>query len=104
LTGKEKRIVSIGKMSKEEFQELDRLHRKIFNLLVQNPGYSLKSTKQADRLVDVSNLKELAAKMLEPDSALRDILLREREILPTDEFLAKMDIWLKLLGREFMKK
>jgi hypothetical protein len=24
--------------------------------------------------------------------------------LPTDEFLAKMDIWLKLLGREFMKK
>jgi hypothetical protein len=100
LTEKEKRIISIGKMSKEEFQELDRLHRKILNLLVQNPSYSLKSTKQADRLVDVSNLKELAAKRLEPDSALRDILLREREILSTDEFLAKLDIWLKLLDKE----
>jgi hypothetical protein len=94
----------VRKLLKDEIQELTRMYRQILSLLIQNPSYSLKSTKPADRLVDVSNLKELAAKRLEPDSALRDILLREKEILPTDEFLAKMDIWLKLLGREFMKK
>jgi hypothetical protein len=31
-------------------------------------------------------------------------MIRVPTTLPTDEFLAKMDIWLKLLGREFMKK
>lgn len=48
--------------------------------------------------VDIRTLKEFAFQRL-PDCALRDVLLAEQDFLNVDEFLTKMEIYLKLLRR-----
>lgn len=45
-------------------------------------------------------IKEFASGKLPEGSILRYLLLTEREEMNTNEFLAKMDLWLKLLRIE----
>ena len=48
-----------------------------------------------------SRLKEFAISALPEGSALRNILLGEMDEVDVDEFVAKIDIWLRLLRKEF---
>lgn len=48
-----------------------------------------------------SRLKEFAISALPEGSALRNVLLSERDEVDVDEFVAKMDVWLRLLRMEF---
>ncbi len=50
--------------------------------------------------VDIQGLKVWAKGNLPAISHLRGILLLEKDVLMVDEFLSKMDIWLKLIGLE----
>jgi hypothetical protein len=51
------------------------------------------------KTVDVRGLKDFALRL--PRSAvLRDLLLTEDDELGVHDFLAKMDLWLRLLNRE----
>ena len=50
--------------------------------------------------VDIHGIKLWAKANLPIISHLRGILLLEKEILTVDEFMAKMDIWLKLIELE----
>jgi len=50
--------------------------------------------------LDLVALKKYAQEKLHPSSPLRDLLLSERDRLSVDEFLAKMDLWLRLMRRE----
>ena len=50
--------------------------------------------------VDVHGMKLWAKANLPAISHLRGILLLEKDVLTVDEFLAKMDIWLKLIELE----
>jgi len=50
--------------------------------------------------VDIKPLKRFACERLSKSSFLRRILLSESENLTIPEFLAKMDLWLKLFGME----
>jgi hypothetical protein len=38
---------------------------------------------------------------LPKDSVLREIILGDKDELGAEEYIAKVDIWLRLLGREF---
>jgi hypothetical protein len=49
--------------------------------------------------VNIGLLKMFARKL--PDSALREALLEEKEILEGREFLAKMEVWLSLVRFSF---
>ena len=49
-------------------------------------------------LVNIKSLKVFAAKLSE--SVLKDLLLIEKDVLDTNEFLVKVDVWLKLIGRK----
>lgn len=51
------------------------------------------------RRVDIKKLKDFALTLKET-STLRDLLLTENDELETKEFLAKMDVWLKVLRKE----
>jgi len=46
-------------------------------------------------------LKHFAFERLPESSPLRDILFEEGDELDAEDFLAKTDVWLKLLKREF---
>jgi hypothetical protein len=48
----------------------------------------------------ILGIKEFASGELPEGSILRHLLLTEREEMDINEFLAKMDIWLKLLRME----
>ncbi|NQT09392.1 hypothetical protein HQ586_09965 [Candidatus Bathyarchaeota archaeon] len=50
--------------------------------------------------VDIHGIKLWATANLPATSHLRGILLLEKDILTAAEFLAKMDIWLKLIKLE----
>jgi hypothetical protein len=49
--------------------------------------------------VDISPLKQFAAEKL-PDSPLRDLILQEKNTMPPEEYVIKVDVWLKLLRRK----
>jgi len=51
------------------------------------------------RVIDLRGLKKFALEKL-PRSHLRDLLLGENDGLSAQEFLAKLDVWIKLLGKE----
>ena len=52
----------------------------------------------APKTVDVRRLKDFVLRL--PNvSVLRDLLLTEDDELGMNDFLAKMDLWLKLLSR-----
>ncbi|MCS4538988.1 MAG: hypothetical protein HYY67_09045 [Thaumarchaeota archaeon] len=53
------------------------------------------------RRINIRPLKELATKILPKDSVLREIILGDKDELGAEEYIAKVDIWLRLLGREF---
>jgi hypothetical protein len=54
----------------------------------------------AAQKVRILVIKEFASGKLPEGSILRYLLLTEREEMNTNEFLAKMDLWLKLLRIE----
>lgn len=51
--------------------------------------------------VSLKQLKELAKEILPTDSNLRMLILSEPDMLPIAEAMAKMDVYLKLLHKEF---
>jgi hypothetical protein len=55
---------------------------------------------QTCKLVGMSSLKRLAAETLRHTSTLKELILTEKDYLSSLEFLAKLDIWLKLLDKE----
>ena len=50
--------------------------------------------------LDIHVLKNWAKDSLPRTSQIRGILLLERDFLSVEEFIAKMDIWLKLIDME----
>jgi len=50
--------------------------------------------------INIRRIKEFAMAKLPKGSALRDVLLSESDDMDVNDFLAKMEIWLKLLRRE----
>lgn len=48
--------------------------------------------------VNLKRLKQFAYDTLPKTSPLRDILLSESEYINKTDFLAKMDVWIKLLN------
>ncbi|MEM3646830.1 MAG: hypothetical protein QW334_01610 [Thermofilum sp.] len=51
-------------------------------------------------MISIRRLKEHVLKMPE-SSRLRSIILMEKDELPRNEFLAKLDVWLRLLTLEY---
>lgn len=55
------------------------------------------------KLLDIRPLKAFALQKLSTGSHLREILLREKDMLLVRDFLVKLDVWLKLLEIESSK-
>lgn len=53
-----------------------------------------------ERKVNMGRLKQFALENLPTESPLRNVLLSEADQLSARDFLAKMDLWLKLLSLE----
>jgi hypothetical protein len=53
-------------------------------------------------MIDITRLKELALNEIPHDSVLRDLLLSEKTFLGAWEFIAKVDLWLKLARRKHL--
>jgi hypothetical protein len=49
--------------------------------------------------MNISSLKQFALENLREGSVLREVLLSEKDEMLSDEFVAKMQIWLFLLRR-----
>lgn len=58
-------------------------------------------TPKVSPKVRIIRVKEFAARNLPEASVLRCLLLEERDEIDREEFLAKMDLWLKLLKMDF---
>ena len=56
--------------------------------------------KQITSEVNISNIKYWAKRNLSSVSHLRAVLLLELDVLTVDQFLAKMDTWIKLAELE----
>jgi len=54
-----------------------------------------------EKSVDVRRLKTFAMEKLPKKSALREILVTEKDRLDVIEFLAKADIWLRLISKRY---
>ena len=52
------------------------------------------------KIINIRSLKNFAFEKLPKSSILRELLLDEKEELWMEEFLAKLDLWLKLLRME----
>jgi hypothetical protein len=50
-------------------------------------------------MVNIGTLKQFASQVLPKDSPQRDLLLTEKDELPAEEFIVKLEIWLKLLRK-----
>lgn len=57
-------------------------------------------TRAQGKQLGIHGLKHWAKDTLPRTSQIRSILLLEREFLTVEEFIAKMDIWLKLIDIE----
>jgi|TARA_B100000315_G_scaffold237350_1_gene254041 hypothetical protein len=55
---------------------------------------------QVSRRVNLRELKEFVLTNLPKKSLLRDLILSEKEDVTANEFVVKLDMWLKLLRRE----
>ncbi len=55
---------------------------------------------QVSRRVNLRELKEFVLINLPKKSLLRDLILSEKEDVTANEFVVKIDMWLKLLRRE----
>ena len=58
---------------------------------------------QRKALIDISKLKEFAYRRLPRSSQLRDLIISEKELLCIDEFLAKIEVWLKIARYDLQK-
>ena len=56
------------------------------------------------RRVDLAGLKAFAQRELPLNSALRDMLLLERDQIGAEEFIVKMEVWLRLFNREMKQR
>jgi len=64
-------------------------------------AFTLKDERtRSEQKIDISDLKLWAAQTLSSTSPLRGVLLLEQERLSVENFLAKMDTWLKLVELE----
>ncbi len=54
---------------------------------------------RAHRLVSTEGLKQMVLARFPEDHPLRQVILAERDVLTSEEFLAKMPVWLVLLNR-----
>jgi len=54
----------------------------------------------AQATIDISRLKEFALSEIPHDWVLHDLLLSEKTLLSKWEFIAKVDLWLKLARRK----
>jgi predicted XRE-type DNA-binding protein len=94
-------------MLEQEIQELTKVYRQILNLLLQNnlsqtkPIQQIEVPQHATKQIKISDLKQFALANLPATSSLRDLILAEKEELSVQEFLAKLDLWLRLFNKEF---
>jgi len=58
------------------------------------------SNPTSGKRITLDLLKELVIARLPPGSPLREVILMEADSLTPQEFLAKVDVWLKLLRRD----
>jgi len=61
-----------------------------------------RSAIAAQASVDITRLKEFALSEIPHGWVLRDLLLSEKTLLSKCEFIAKVDMWLKLAGRKHL--
>ncbi len=54
----------------------------------------------AHRFVSTEGLKQLVLARFPEDHPLREVILAERDVLTSEELLAKMPVWLVLLNRK----
>jgi len=66
---------------------------------IQIRGFSSHDARQPKGNVDIRSLKSLVFAQFSKDSVIYDVLLAEKDLLDVSEFLAKVDVWLKLLRR-----
>jgi len=52
-----------------------------------------------EKWVDLRKLKSFAVEQLPKKSALREVLVTEKDSLDVIEFLAKAEIWLRLISK-----
>ena len=52
------------------------------------------------KIVNIQRLKSLAYERLPIHSILRELLISEKDYMEAEEFLIKLDIYLKLMRRE----
>ena len=50
--------------------------------------------------VDIRTLKEFVRKKFSPSSVVRRIILQEKDIISINSFVAKSEIWLRLVDEE----
>ena len=65
----------------------------------QDPSDSSISSTSEKR-IDLSSLKDFVIEKLPPDSIVRALILEEGGSLPAQEFVTKVEVWLKLLRRD----
>lgn len=54
--------------------------------------------------MDIERLKDFVSKNLPPSSTLRNMILTEKAVLGVDEFLIRLDVWLRILRIEYMRE
>ncbi len=54
---------------------------------------------RSHRLVSTEGLKQLVLARFPEDHPLREVIIAERDVLTSEELLAKMPVWLVLLNR-----
>ncbi|MEM3733276.1 MAG: hypothetical protein QXK81_07225 [Candidatus Bathyarchaeia archaeon] len=59
------------------------------------------SASKSSKRLSMKSLKDFALNNLPKGSVLREVLLMEKDELEVNEFLIKMDVWLKLFKMEF---
>jgi len=67
----------------------------------KNPKRPLAGASALSPIVGIAGIKRFAERNLPSDSILRHLLLEEKDRMDRSEFLAKMDLWLRLFRMEF---
>ena len=65
---------------------------------------SYSSLQRKRSFLRISPIKHFACKNLPIHSPLRNLILSEKELLSCEEYVVKIDIWLKLLNFEVENK
>lgn len=61
---------------------------------------STEKLKQNGKGVNILPLKEFAMENMKPYRISRNLILTETDVLSVDEFLVKIQVWLKVLDEE----